>query len=188
MSRPGCPTTEVVLDTVQENPGIHFRGLQRRAGLPSAGQLRHHLDRLMASGGILEVEDGGFVRYFAADAYDRRLRKEMVRLARPLPRRLARLLLRGSMPRTEIRRALRCADSTLGYYLSRLREQGILHRAPGEPYPHYALADPERVREVLEAQSWETGLAKTVPDVRHTPQPGGRPEVRVPEITPSAQA
>lgn len=171
MSRLEGQTAQVVLDTIEASPGIHFRGLLRRAGLSSAGQLRHHLDRLRQSRRIIEVADGGFTRYFAAGAFDRRLREEMLRFSRPIARRLARLLLRGSMPRTEIRRSLRCADSTLGYYLSRMRQEGVLRRRAAEPYQHYALADPEGVRRVLEAQTTQAQLIGS-----DEAAPGNKPE------------
>lgn len=145
-------TAQILLDTIQAQPGLHFRGVLRRAGLSSAGQLRHHIDRLMRAGHIVEVEDGGFRRYFPAGVYDRRLREEMLQFSRPIPRRVARLLLRGSMPRTEIRRALQCPDSTLGYYLARLRDKGILEREALEPYQYYSLKDPQQVQRILEAQ------------------------------------
>lgn len=152
MKPSGNQTTQIIRDTIHANPSIHFRELLRRAGLSSAGQLRHHLDCLSRDGCIVEVEDGGFSRYFPAGIYDRDLRQEMVRFSRPIPRRLARLLLEGRMPRTEIRRSLQCPDSTLGYYLSRLRNEGILERQTIDPHTFYSLANPDHVRRILEAR------------------------------------
>lgn len=175
-------TARRVLSVVQGRPGVHFRGLLRMAGLPSAGQLRHHIDRLVRDGHVMEVTDGGFVRYFSAGVYDRRLRQELTRFARPVPRRVARLLLRGAMSRTSIRRSLDCADSTLGYYLARMQEEGTLRKTDGGSRPHYALADPESVRQVLEAQETATadgggpppeGADWPLPARADRPVPGG---------------
>jgi predicted transcriptional regulator len=146
-------TTQRILELVESSPGLHFRGLLRQAGLTSTGQLRYHVDRLVRAQKIMEVDDGGFTRYFAAGTYDRRFRDELVRLARPLPRRVARLLLQQEMTRTSIRRQLDCADSTLGYYLSRMEQEGLVERRRTTSRNRYALVDPAGVRRVLALQA-----------------------------------
>ncbi len=151
MSPSRSPVGEHLCRIIHAQPGIHFRALERAANLQSTGQLRHHIDQLQRNGTVVEVSDGGFHRFFIATDHDRRLRLRMVRFARPLAHRLARTLLRQECTRTEIRRALGCADSTLGYYLNRMEDAGDIIR---RETPHgivYALADPHGVREVIEA-------------------------------------
>lgn len=134
---------------VKEHPGVHFRGLGRAAGLTSAGQLRHHLDRLVRRGLLVEVKDGRFSRYFATGDHEPRLRPELARFARPLPRQIGKLLLQTPMGRTELRRRLGCADSTLGYHLNRLVAAGDLQRRPGRNGGQYCLSDTDGVRRAL---------------------------------------
>ena len=134
---------------VKEHPGIHFRGLGRAAGLTSAGQLRHHLDRLVRRGLLVEVKDGRFSRYFTTGDHEPRLRPELARFARPLPRQIGKLLLQNPLGRTELRRRLGCADSTLGYHLNRLVAAGDLQRRPGRNGGQYCLADTDGVRRAL---------------------------------------
>ncbi len=134
---------------VKEHPGVHFRGLGRAAGLTSAGQLRHHLDRLVRRGLIVEVKDGRFSRYFATGDHEPRLRPELARFARPLPRQIGKLLLQSPLGRTELRRRLGCADSTLGYHLNRLVAAGDLQRRPGRNGGQYCLSDTDGVRRAL---------------------------------------
>ena len=157
-----------VYKIVKEQPGIHFRALEREAGLTSAGQLRHHLDRLKRQSLIVEVPDGGYNRFFVRDDHNWRLRPRLARFARPVPRRIGRLLLTGSLNRTELRRRLGCADSTLGYYLSRMEEHGDVMKIRDRDCCRYALADPEAVREVLEVPSPDE--AKTGRVARLPPQ------------------
>ncbi|MEA3190150.1 MAG: hypothetical protein QOD77_732 [Thermoplasmata archaeon] len=117
---------------VRASPGIHFRGLERAASLHSNGQLRHHVDRLARQGLLVEVKDGRFSRFFVTDGHEPQLRPGMARLARPVPRQIAQLLLAGPLARTELRRRLGCADSTLGYHLTRMLQAGDLERqGPG---------------------------------------------------------
>ena len=74
---------------------------------------------------------------------------ELARFARPLPRQIGKLLLQNPLGRTELRRRLGCADSTLGYHLNRLVAAGDLQRRPGRNGGQYCLADSEGVRRAL---------------------------------------
>lgn len=143
--RPGVlPTRGVgatLLRIIREQPGIHFRALGRQAGLTSSGQLRHHLDRLADLGAIAEVKDGRFSRFFSGGEEDPRLRLRQARFSRPVPNLIARLLADRPMSRTELRRRLGCADSTLGYHLNRLLVVGDLQRRIGPNGHEYALTD-----------------------------------------------
>jgi hypothetical protein len=141
---PPSPVARRIHAAIQAHPGIHFRGLQRAAQVTSAGQLRHHLDRLRRLNIATELSDGGFTRYFLRDAHEAGDRA--ARLSRPLARHLARALLTGPATRTQLRRDAGCADSTLGYQLRRLLAAGdLVRREDGR----YDLADAEAVRRVL---------------------------------------
>ncbi len=137
---------------VKEHPGIHFRGLGRAARVSSAGQLRHHLDRLEHQGLVIEVEDGRYKRFFVAGDHDPKMRTEMARFSRAVPRRIAKLLLVSPMNRTELRRSLGCADSTLGYHLTRMVVLGDLARTRGPNSCLYSLTSGDTVRKMLVLQ------------------------------------
>lgn len=155
LNTPTLPTNRVartLCEIVKDKPGIHFRALEREAELSSLGQLRHHLDRLQRQGLVVELEDGGYKRFFLAGEHDRHVRPCLARFSRPVPRRIGRLLLVRPMNRTELRRTLGCADSTLGYHLARMVQAGDLVKQRGANCCRYALADPLLVRQVLELQ------------------------------------
>ncbi len=143
------PVGNQLLEIVRTQPGIHFRALERAADLHSAGQLRHHVDRMLHKGTLIEVPDGGYTRYFVANEHDRRLRPRLARFARPIPRRIGILLMEQTLNRTELRHRLRCADSTLGYYLKRMEKEGDIIKCKGKTCCQYKLADKEGLREVL---------------------------------------
>lgn len=145
-----APIAQLLCTIVRQTPGIHFRGLARAANVSSTGQLRHHLDRLGRRGAVIEVEDGRFKRFFVPGDHDAKVRHGLARFARRVPRVIGRLLLQRAMNRTELRRSLGCADSTLGYHLSRMVTMGDLVRTPGPNCCLYSLADPEFVRELLQ--------------------------------------
>jgi DNA-binding transcriptional ArsR family regulator len=176
---------------VKEQPGIHFRGLGRAAGLSSAGQLRHHLDRLERQGLVVELEDGRYKRFFVAGDHDRTLRPGLARFARSVPRKIGKLLLVHPMNRTELRRSLGCADSTLGYHLKRMIEQGDLEKQRGRNCCRYSLTSPELVQKVLmlqgaglepEARSEEMGTP--LPATPNLARPEPRPVREVEPLEP----
>lgn len=173
MMRKQAPVSQVSLSirrAVKEQPGIHFRGLARAANVTSAGQLRHHLDRLERQGILIEVEDGRYKRFFTAGDQDPRLRAEMARFSRAVPRRIAKLLLVSPLNRTELRRSLGCADSTLGYHLARMVLLGDLARSRGPSSCTYSLTSEETVRKMLLVQG-----ALADPDRAPAPPPLPRP-------------
>lgn len=156
--------TEELYQIVKDQPAIHFRGLKRAADLSSNGQLRHHLDQLENEDALVEVEDGGYTRYFVPGEYHPELREGLARFARRVPRTIGKLLINGPLSRTELREALGCADSTLGYHLNRMMDLGDLERDRHPDRTLYRLSDPRFVARVLH------GLGETVPPNAQTPQ------------------
>lgn len=144
-----APVALSLCSIVKRSPGIHFRGLGRAANVSSAGQLRHHIDRLERHGALIEVEDGRFKRFFVPDAYDTRIREGLARFSRRVPHLIGKLLVDQTLNRTELRRKLGCADSTLGYHLTRMISMGDVVRVPGRNCCLYSLADREFVRQLL---------------------------------------
>lgn len=53
-----------LLSIIKENPGLHFRELQRRSGL-ATGQLEYHLYQLEKDIKISKRRDGKLLRYFS---------------------------------------------------------------------------------------------------------------------------
>jgi DNA-binding transcriptional ArsR family regulator len=165
-----------VLSAVAREPGLHFRALSRATNLP-AGQLRHHLDRLRREGYLVEVEDGGYTRFFLVGNHSPRLRPAMAALGRSGPRRIAKALLLGPQRRAHLRGLLHCADSTLSFHLARLLEAGLVVRTRDGSGARYALADPAAVREALLAGAGAAGEEPEEPlDMPPAEGPRGPPE------------
>lgn len=145
----GSEVAQRLYTIVKQQPAIHFRGLKRAADVSSNGQLRHHIDQLAGEDALLEIEDGGYTRFFIPGQHPPELRNGLARFARRVPRTIAKLLLDGPKSRTELRAALGCADSTLGYHLNRMLEQGDLQRDRMNGRSLYSLPEPDFVRQVL---------------------------------------
>ncbi|MGP6239100.1 winged helix-turn-helix transcriptional regulator [Cuniculiplasma sp. SKW4] len=54
---------ELILKMIKDNPGIHFRAIQRESGL-AIGQVEYHLYRLEKEEVITVRKDGKYKRYF----------------------------------------------------------------------------------------------------------------------------
>lgn len=57
-------TRSDLLSIIQDNPGLHFRELQRRSGLAN-GQLEYHLYQLEKELKVSKRRDGKLLRYFS---------------------------------------------------------------------------------------------------------------------------
>lgn len=57
-------TRSDLLSIIQDNPGLHFRELQRRSGLAN-GQLEYHLYQLEKEMKVSKRRDGKLLRYFS---------------------------------------------------------------------------------------------------------------------------
>lgn len=59
----GPTTRDSIFSLIEDNPGIHFREIQRRSGL-AVGQVEYHLYQLEKDDRIVTREDGKVKRYF----------------------------------------------------------------------------------------------------------------------------
>ncbi|MFG1519771.1 MAG: hypothetical protein AAE977_04785 [Thermoplasmataceae archaeon] len=66
-------TKESIINTIKDNPGLHFRELQRRSGF-AVGQLEYHLYQLLKENRITTRQDGKLIRYFSNESGNVKLR------------------------------------------------------------------------------------------------------------------
>lgn len=64
---PNQDIREELLSTINENPGLHFRELQRRSGM-ATGQLEYHLYQLEREQRVFKRKDGKMIRYFSNES------------------------------------------------------------------------------------------------------------------------
>lgn len=182
-------TASSLVGVVKDHPGIHFRELARAANISSMGQLRHHVDRLRQRGVLIEVQDGRYKRFFVTGTHPPAVRKTLARFSRPVPQRIAKLLLWRPMTRAELRRNLGCADSTLGYHLTRMSIHGDVVKTSNSNHSRYTLADPEAVRAALvmqQSRSWTGDNDGTaLPTGSERIDDGSRTEPVAPSMAPS---
>jgi hypothetical protein len=79
------------------------------------------------------------------------------------------------MNRTELRRSLGCADSTLGYHLARMIQMGDLAKSRGPNCCRYSLTSEELVRKMMLLQEGEDPVPAPSPPPPAPPAPPSPP-------------
>lgn len=134
---------------VQEYPGLHLRELARAAEVTE--QLAsYHVKAMLAAGEIEDLASGGYRRFYAAGGATAQADRDALGVLRnPATARIAVFLLEeGGANNPELCAALGIAKSTTSYHLKRLVAAGLV-RDLGQGQG-YRLAEPERVRRLLE--------------------------------------
>ena len=120
MARP-----ELILRTIEKNPGIRFREIMEELGLKN-GVLSHHLDKLEKQS-VLRVERTPRVaRFYPLSVQDEEM-KVIKRLRQETPRRILRLLLDlDDVNFSEMFLRIKRSPGTTSLYVTELVDDGII--------------------------------------------------------------
>ncbi|HLC37086.1 MAG TPA: winged helix-turn-helix transcriptional regulator [archaeon] len=139
-----------IYNEIEKAPGLHFREIQRRAGL-ATGAMQYHLEYLTKRHIIKIEKDGKFVRYFAVRGpqlgEDTKLmsllRKETVRKI------LIFLLTKKRANNLTISRKLALSPSSVSWQVEKLLAQGVLEKKSRGRKIYYKIINPEKVSQLL---------------------------------------
>lgn len=116
------PQRHRIMETVRSEPGIHYRALLRRTGIPN-GSLDHHVHQLASAGRLTVQRGAGRTRYFPAGA------KRDVPAVAQNPGAQALLHAVAEVPgasAADLARRLALSRATITYHTSRLADAGLL--------------------------------------------------------------
>lgn len=118
----------MILDTINQNPGLHFRELQRKSGM-ATGQLEYHLYQLEKDNIIIKKKDGKMLRYFSNISGTSRERSIVFYLRNRITREIILTCLagKGTAPAKYTEKWLR--NSTYRQELDKLLDDGIIIRS-----------------------------------------------------------
>jgi len=145
VEKAGLRNRRVIFETVSNDPGLHFRELSRRTGIPQT-TLRHHLDKLERAELISVQKDGGETRYFPRERVSERMRKVFPLLRKEVPRGIVLLLLmKPECTPSEMASMFTLSPSTISYYLKKLQERSIISCEPRGRNMHYCVVDEDEL-------------------------------------------
>jgi len=122
------PIRRKIYDEISRTPGIYFRDLQRRLGLP-VGSLDYHLHYMEARGIVVSRQGERYNRYYISGTTFEEDRKIMSALRIGGRRRILMfLLLHPSSSAKDVANAVSLSVSTVSFHMKRLASLGIVLR------------------------------------------------------------
>ncbi|HDD60357.1 transcriptional regulator [Thermoplasmatales archaeon ex4484_36] len=138
-----------IYEEVVMNPGLHYRELQRRLGLPS-GQLDYHLRFLKKQEVITSRREGGYIRYYPVQGLKESEKRALAFLRQEIPRAIIiHILMNPGSTHGDILSGVRISGATLSYHLKRMVSRGIVKEEVRGREKHYTIADPDEIAALL---------------------------------------
>tara|TARA_Y100000310_G_scaffold345252_1_gene463141 strand:- start:7836 stop:8372 length:537 start_codon:yes stop_codon:yes gene_type:complete len=139
-----------IYQEITNNPGLHFRELQRRTDL-ATGSLQYHIDYLERRHFVRSVKQGKFVRYYSMRGEQFGEDETLMNLLRQesLRKIVLFLLTRKSATNFTIASAVDLSPSTVSWHMKKLSDNGVVEVRKRLRKKYFYLADPERVKNIL---------------------------------------
>ncbi|MDD5148165.1 MAG: metalloregulator ArsR/SmtB family transcription factor, partial [Candidatus ainarchaeum sp.] len=138
-------TRQRIYNLIEQNPGLHFREIQRRTGL-AVGSLQYHLDYL-AKKHIVRIEKRGkFTRYYSVQGHQLGESQQTMSLLRQesLRKIMIFLLTKRRANNTRIAEALGLSPSTISWHLEKLVSAGLLEKKRKGRKIYYKVVNPDQ--------------------------------------------
>lgn len=145
----GAMPRERILSAVRRSPGIHLREAARRTGMP-LGTVVYHMGRLVDSGALGIRRDGGFTRFFVADAGGAREREVISVLRHGVALAIARSLLDSpGATQAALALVLGAGRSTVSETLARMEAAGVVEWRAGLSERTYRVVESQGTAEAV---------------------------------------
>lgn len=138
-----------ILEFIKENPGYHFREIQRTLHIPT-GVLQYHLNNLEKEQDILIREINGTTCYFPNKVFREEQFVAFSHLRNRVRNKILRVLLDGK-PRSpsELLKELSVSAPTLSYHLSLMVDDAVIEKILLERGIGYRIKDMETFRGLI---------------------------------------
>ncbi|MBD6955376.1 MAG: winged helix-turn-helix transcriptional regulator [Thermoplasmata archaeon] len=138
-----------IYETIEKNPGMHFRELQRRLNL-NVGELQYHLDVLEKEQLIVSREEMGYRRYYPRALENPSEKKYLPFLRQPIARRiLISLIENGGGNMETLERDLGLKKTTLNYHLKKLLSGNLVIKVEEGRNIIYRVVDEEEIARTI---------------------------------------
>ncbi|MBN1941635.1 MAG: winged helix-turn-helix transcriptional regulator [Candidatus Diapherotrites archaeon] len=139
-----------IYNLIDQNPGLHFREIQRRTNL-AVGSLQYHLDYLVKKHLIKIEKRGKFTRYYAVMGLQLGEAQTTMSLLRQesLRKIVIFLLTKKRVNNTRISKALALSPSTVSWHLDKLVDSGVVEKKRRGRKIFYKLTNPDEAANLL---------------------------------------
>jgi len=143
-------TRQRIFNLIEQNPGLHFREIQRRTNL-AVGSLQYHLDYLVKKNLIKIEKRGKFTRYYTSGGPQLGESQATMSLLRQesLRKIVIFLLTNRRVNNTKIADALGLSPSTVSWHLEKLTTAGIIEKKRKGRKIFYKLVNPDEAANLL---------------------------------------
>jgi predicted transcriptional regulator len=137
-----------IYSTIVQNPGLHFREIQRRVGF-ATGAMQYHLDYLKRKNFVREQKEGKFSRFYASE--EKEIDSRLMNLLRQKQVRLIVLFLLNRRRATinVIADSTEMSISTANFHMKKLVEGGIVEEEKQKELTFYSVKEKEPIVELL---------------------------------------
>lgn len=138
-----------IFEAVRQNPGVHFRELQRLTSMP-IGVLSYHLNCL-TDGGLLTVDkQESFTRYFPGGQFERDKQQMLAALRQEIPRGIILfLLMNPGATHGEVLQSFTISGGTLSYHIKKLVSRDLIKVDKAGRESRMTVIEPDKVSNLL---------------------------------------
>jgi len=140
-----------IYNTVNRNPGLHFREIQRRT-MVATGALQYHLDFLSKRHLLRTIKDGKFVRYYSIRGKQLGEDERLMGVLRQysLRRIIVFLLTKRKATNVQISKNVSLSPSTTSWHLDKLVQFGIVGKRQSAKKTYFTVLEPARIAVLLQ--------------------------------------
>lgn len=133
-----------IYECIRKSPGIHFREVQRRAGI-ATGSADYHLHFLQRHGMLRTEKSGRFLRYYVADTAYEQEEKDLLNILHHEPFRHILIYLMENKRANALKIAsdLGYTPSSLSWYLKHLSGKGVIKQNKKGRFRFYSIRNRE---------------------------------------------
>jgi len=138
-----------IFEAVRQNPGVHFRELQRLISMP-IGVLSYHLDYLAYRGLLTVDKQESFTRYFPGGQLGRDKQQMLGALRQEIPRGIILfLLMNPGATHGEVLQSFTISGGTLSYHIKKLVSKGLIEVNKAGRESRMTVIEPDKVSDLL---------------------------------------
>lgn len=138
-----------IFETIRQNPGVHFRDLQRRTSMP-IGVLSYHLEYLVERGLLTADKQESYTRYFPGGQLGRDKQRMLAALRQEIPRGIILfLLMNPGATHGQVLGSFTISGGTLSYHIKKLVSGGLIRIEKAGRESRMTVVEPDKVSDLL---------------------------------------